>query len=423
MAVNVYEARFAEGAQICRTDPIWQHGQGAVLHISGFELPQNYRVDFSLSNTGPSIPVFCTNAFVQIPNQVLVPGRTAYAWIVYLDEVSVTTRKCIVMPVDVRSDMPCHKPEKPCGADSLMQALAAGVNKAEAYAMMAQGAVDTAARVISLDATQLAVSGCMVHVLGRPVYVTDPATEYPTWHISAGAGWYVFARISIRQGAEVGSAVTVAGAAGWLWQVGEGSVDVAIRFKTAAVAQPIVIDWGGYSETFVFMASDLAIGNLDYLASFYEYDIAPFVHWSYALTADVTFVEGKNYYTLGEDGSYSLAEVTVGEEIPAETYYNHSKLRLEGMIKNVTYVLDELMDAPLEIGLPAVPEDGHGVWYSIQMHYAGTYSCVLDPPADVQAGTTTTHSQTAGINAMELHYVHANGKKTWQMINTHTNIT
>ena len=127
-----------------------------------------------------------------------------------------------------------------------------------------------------------------------------------------------------------------------------------MRFGVTAMSQAVTVGWDGQrAETFVFRATDLAVRNLDYRTTFYLYDLAPFVTWTYALTTDATFVANKNYYTKDGD-TYTLAEVTAGAAVPADTYYTHSKVRFEGMTRNVTYKFDEIIDCPIEIALPVV---------------------------------------------------------------------
>ena len=191
-----------------------------------------------------------------------------------------------------------------------------------------------ATRVTSLSATSLAV-GTVVDAVGIPEYVSD-VSLYPEYGLT-DTGWYVFARIAARAGVTVTAATTVAGADGYVAEVGADHVDVAVRFGVTAQAREVVVSWGGDAEadSFVFKATDLGVRNLDYRTTFYLYDLEPFCVWSYALTTDANFLADKNYYTEA-DGVYTLAEVTVGEAIPANTYYCHSGVKFTGMTRNVT---------------------------------------------------------------------------------------
>jgi len=281
-------------------------------------------------------------------------------------------------------------------------------------------AQDAETRVTSLDETAIVHNGKTVNVIGIPVFVSD-VSDYSEYGI-AESGWYVFARVTSKDGTTVTDDTSVIGSAGHIATVGNNYIDVAVLFTVTAPAQTVVINWGTHVDTFIFTAYDLAVRNLDYRTTFYVYDIAEFVRWDYVLTADATFATNKNYYTLA-DGVYTLAEVTAGEAVPAETYYNHSKLHIEGMARNVTYRLNDIVDCPIEIALPEIDDDGHGAWFEIQMRYNGSYSCTLVPPtSDVKVGTVTTQLQTAGVNVVDLHYANVNGAKVWSLINTHSNI-
>lgn len=274
-------------------------------------------------------------------------------------------------------------------------------------------------RVTSLTETPLS-GGAIVEAVGIPIYVSD-VSQYAAYGITE-AGWYTFARIAAPAGLTVSAATTVTGAVGYIATAGGTHVDVAVRFGVTAMSQAVTVVWDGQlTETFVFRATDLAVRNLDYRTTFYLYDLDDFVTWTYALTTDTTFAAGKNYYTEA-DGVYTLAEVTAGATIPANTYYNHSKVRFEGMTRNVTYKLDTMIDCPIEIALPEVDDAGYGAWFEIQLRYNGSYSCTLMPPEGVKIGTVTTQAQTAGINVIDLQYTGVGGVKMWSLLNTHSNI-
>ena len=275
-------------------------------------------------------------------------------------------------------------------------------------------------RVSSLDETPL-ISG-VVQAAGIPVYVADADMENYAAYGLTEAGWYVFARITAPEGITVSAGTSVEGAAGSIITPGEAHMDVAVQFQVAAESQAVSITWAqGSADRFVFSAPDLATRNLDYRTTFYIYDIAPYAQWEFALTTDETFQENKRYYVETE-GAYVLADVTTGEAIPADTYYNHSKLKFQGMVANVTYRLDEMVDCPVEITLPEIPEDGHGAWFEIQMRYNGSYSCTLLPPEGVKIGTAQTQAQTAGVNTIDLQYTDVDDVKMWTLLNTHSNI-
>ena len=185
----------------------------------------------------------------------------------------------------------------------------------------------------------------------------------------------------------------------------------------------------------------------------------------YALTTDTTFTEGKTYYTKNEDGTYTAATVTVGEAVPADTYYeqttayvqtadatfhagvtyykkvgteyteavvttgdpipayyNHSKVTFSGMARNITYMLDEVVDCPQVYVLPEIEDDTHGCWYEIRLRHSGSFSSTLQVPEGVKVATQHTQAETEGLNMVDLHYSNVGGVKLWRFLNTHSTI-
>ena len=282
------------------------------------------------------------------------------------------------------------------------------------------GAAEKASRVSSLTDTPLA-SGEIVESVGIPVYLSaDDLSDYSAYGLT-DAGWYVIARIT-KQSGTVGQDAAVTGAAGYIATYGEDHVDVAVKFEVAAQSRAVTVTWtDGDAETFVFKASDLAVRNLDYRSTFYVYDAAPYATWSYALTTDTAFVADKNYYTE-EDGVYTLAEVTAGDAVPENTYYNHSKLTFENVPRNVTYRLDAVVDCPSEFILPEIDDNDHGAWFEIQLRHNGSYSMTLVPPEGVKVATEHTQAESAGMNMIDLHYMNVDGVKLWRFMNTHATI-
>ena len=316
-------------------------------------------------------------------------------------------------------------------------------------------------RVTSLTDTEFS-GGALIDAVGIPAYISD-VSGYAEYGIEA-PGWYVFARITPRDGSAVTPGTTVTGAAGAVLTEGADHVDVAVRFEVAAQSKKVTIDWGTYSETFVFRAPDLAIRNLDYRSTFYVYDLAPYATHTYKRSTDAAFV-GTKYYTedegvytqaavkaledipegyyteadgvytpasgyfdgtayyIEEDGEYVQAAVKAGETRPEEiVYLVHDKVRFEGMPRNVTYRYNAFIDCPVEIVLPIVEDDGYGAWYEMQLRHKEQYSTTLVPQDEgIKVATDTTPSQTKGINALMLQYASAGGAKVWRLINTHSN--
>lgn len=271
-------------------------------------------------------------------------------------------------------------------------------------------------RVVSLDDTELLVNN-VVDAKGAPAYVDD-VTQYADYNITE-TGWYVFARIRNKYGLPVTGSTHIVGADGYIAQIGADHIDVAVRFGVAGESRLVTIDWGEYTDKFIFRATDLALRNLDYRSTYVEYDIGEYVTWSYALTTDATFVRYRQYFTL-EDGEYVKADVIYGDPVPADTYYVHTLAHFEGMPRNITYMSAEIIDCPVEIVLPEIPEDGYGAWFEFRLRYDRQCSCTLIPPSDdVHITTDNLANHTAGINIIDLHYSFTGGNKSWSLISTH----
>lgn len=183
------------------------------------------------------------------------------------------------------------------------------------------------ARVISLTETQLA-SGSVIEAVGVPAYVGD-VTQYAAYGISE-TGWYIFARVLTKAGEAIEAGVTVEGADGSIITAGEDHVDIAVRFEVASMSKPVTINWGTYTETYIFKATDLAVRNLDYRVTFYVYDADQFATWEFARTENKTFV-GTQYFTE-ESGVYTQAAVKALEDIPEDTYYTHAYVLTEDSV-------------------------------------------------------------------------------------------
>ena len=140
----------------------------------------------------------------------------------------------------------------------------------------------------------------------------------------------------------------------------------------------------------------------------------------YVRTEDETFEAGKTYYSLVEN-AYVPAEVTAGEAIP--NYYVHDKLTFEGMVRNVTYNFNEVVDCPVEFILPEVTDEEHGFWFEVRCLFAGQYSMTLVPPSpDIKIATEHTQQEQKGINMINLLYTAVAGTKVWRIMNTRSTV-
>lgn len=443
-ADNIVKASFVFG-KTATTRSLRQWDYGQVLQFEGIDLPAAYTVHFANQPTNGNAKTQVGGPDgVTILDEYLTTGLPVYAW-VYLHSGADDgeTVYSVTIPVTKRprpvEDEPT--PVQQGAIDTAIAALNEGVETVEGIAEAIPQTIDAALeaakesgefdgppgrdaelradRVTSLTETPLS-GGAIVEAVGIPIYVSD-VSQYAAYGLTE-AGWYTFARIAAPAGLTVGAATAVTGAVGYIAAAGGSYVDVAVRFGVTAMSQAVTVSWDGQrTETFVFRATDLAVRNLDYRTTFYVYDIQPYATWQYALTTDTEFVADKNYYTEA-DGVYTLAEVTVGEAIPADTYYNHSKLHFEGMTRNVTYRLDEIVDCPSEIVLPEIENDTHGAWFEIQLRHAGSYSMTLLPPERVKIATEHTQAESKGMNMIDLHYLNIDGVKLWRFMNTHSTI-
>ena len=430
MRDNVLVARFCYGRRT-RTNPVTRIDYGWMLKFEGTDLPPwpiQFQVDFSNdpTNAGTSKPQLGTVDGVEVPQEYLIPGKSVYAYVYYVNEEYGygRTEYVVEIPVEAR---PSRTDEQPTPTqqtviDETIAALNTAVGQAQEAAALLENpgvAVETrpagssatgsysggtfsfgipkgeqgrdaelrADRVTSLTETPLS-GGAIVEAVGVPIYVSD-VSQYAAYGITE-AGWYTVARIAAPAGLTVSAATTITGAAGYIAAIGGAHVDVAVRFGVTAMSQAVTVSWDGQrTETFVFRATDLAVRNLDYRTTFYIYDIAPFATWSYALTSDATFAADKNYYTLS-NGVYSLASVTASEAVPAyytladETYTQATGVFEDG----VTYYTksgDVYSEATVTVG-EAIP----AYYNHSKLHFEGmtrnvTYKldAIVDCPIEI----------------------------------------
>ena len=141
------------------------------------------------------------------------------------------------------------------------------------------------------------------------------------------------------------------------------------------------------------------------------------ISWPQAITDE--FEQGETYYTC-INSEYSEAGVTAGSAIPVNLV--HDKVVIQGLVRNVTYRLNEIVDCPMEFILPEIEDDTHGCWFEIRCRHAGVYSTTLVPPDNVKIATEHTQKEEAGINMINLHYTVVDGVKIWRFMNTHSSI-
>ena len=293
-------------------------------------------------------------------------------------------------------------------------------------------------------------------------------TEYELQEVTPGASYaknvYYIDQWTEQSGVFAGTAYYLKQGGNYVQVPVFGGETIPAAYYTQAINYALTAD-----ETFAvgktyyirsgnaFVEAEVVAGEAVTVGTYYEQIIS----WPQATG---TFEDGVTYYTAPA-GVYTEAEVTVGETIPDdeycvqliswpqdiddefnanETYYTyidgeyvevyavpgakipvnlvHDKVVIQGLVRNVTYRLDEIVDCPMEFILPEIEDDTHGAWFEIRCRHAGAYSMTLMPPEGVKIATEHTQKETAGVNMINLHYTVVDGVKIWRFMNTHSGI-
>ena len=317
---NILNITFEEGKIIAKAGGLWQWDRGQKMRIFGMGIKHDAEMHLSLMEKGGNSVtlrgVYDSNLDALIAD---IPDR-------YLGQDSLIDYKLFVF-IYVRSDESSAETVYKIILNIKARPKPEGYDDDEGYQVNNE-------RVISLTETQLA-SGSVIEAVGIPTYVSD-VTQYAAYGISE-TGWYIFARVITKSGEAIEAGVTVEGADGSIITAGEDHIDIAVRFEVASMSRPVTINWGTYTETYIFKATDLAVRNLDYRTTYYVYDLAPYAEWVYRRSADLTF-SGTKYYVM-DNGEYVQAAVKARTPIPADTYYTHSCVMTEDtvFVDGVTY--------------------------------------------------------------------------------------
>ena len=137
MALNVTTAVIGSGCNTATASPsLAQWDRGQILQVSGVELPETYKVEFSNDRTLSAIPEIGTAAGVEIPNELLYSSSPITAYIVLTDTESRNTEYWVTIyvtprpfPEDMQPD-----PERQDVIDQLIAQLNDGVDRAETAA-------------------------------------------------------------------------------------------------------------------------------------------------------------------------------------------------------------------------------------------------------------------------------------------------
>lgn len=266
-------------------------------------------------------------------------------------------------------------------------------------------------RVVSLSKdTQFSSDNIVIETIDTPEYLEEKDLNLYLDYNLTSPGWYIFARINAKKNINVTNTFSISGVAGYKKpSIGATFVDVAIQFDVLAKSQLITINWGESSENFIFKATDLAVRNLDYRVTFYLYSIDDYTTWNYELTTDSAFLTNQKYY-IKNDNEYILANVTIGDNIPADTYYVHSGVTFKDFVKNVSYCCDYI-DCPVTIYLPEVDDENYGAWFEIQTQFDVARSITIVPSDGTKVSGTGVATPKAGINIINFQF--HKPTKTW----------
>ena len=149
MALNVTTAVFGENCNTATASPsLAQWDTEQVLQISGIELPDSYKVEFSTVYTRNAIPEIGDASGVAIPNVLLQRSAPITAYVVLYGENGGRNREYWITIHITPGQPPETITPDPEQADVIDQAIAAlnnGVAKAEAAATSAEGSASDAA--------------------------------------------------------------------------------------------------------------------------------------------------------------------------------------------------------------------------------------------------------------------------------------
>ena len=131
------------------TGGIYRLDEEQYLVFTDIELPESFRADFGLSETGDTISMVGTENRVLIPDELLVNAGKLHCW-VWLDtgEYGGKTAYQVIIPIKQRGDITDIQPTpaEQSTIDSLIGALNDGVDRAETAADEAGTSADEAAQ-------------------------------------------------------------------------------------------------------------------------------------------------------------------------------------------------------------------------------------------------------------------------------------
>ena len=183
MALNVTTAVFAENCNTATASPsLAQWDTEQVLQISGIDLPDSYKVEFSTVYTRNAIPAIGDASGVAIPNVLLQRSAPITAYVVLYGENGGRNREYWITIYITPGQPPETITPDPEQADVIDEAIAAlnnGVARTEAAATSAEGS--------ARDAEAAAVAVQNLSVAAETLATGEPATVEKTVDEETGA--------------------------------------------------------------------------------------------------------------------------------------------------------------------------------------------------------------------------------------------
>ena len=209
------------------TGGIYRLDEEQYLVFTDIDLPESFRADFGLSETGDTISMVGTENRVLIPDELLVNAGKLHCW-VWLDtgEYGGKTAYQAIIPIKQRGNITdIHPtPAEQSTIDSLINALNDGVERAETAADGAEESVERA----ETAAEAIPRGGTMGQVLKK---LSD--ADYDTaWADESGGGGG-----GLPSGGQVGDILTKTSAlgAGWVTPASSAEQDNTRPITSAAV--------------------------------------------------------------------------------------------------------------------------------------------------------------------------------------------
>lgn len=216
------------------TGGIYRLDEEQYLVFTDIDLPESFRADFGLSETGDTISMVGTENRVLIPDQLLIQAGKLHCW-VWLDtgEYGGKTEYHVIVPIKQRGNITDIQPTpaEQSTIDSLIDALNEGVERAETAADEAGISADEAAQSAEraeAAAEAIPPGGAMGQVLKK---LSD--ADYDTaWVDESGGGGG-----GLPSGGQVGDILTKTSAlgAGWVTPASSAEQDNTRPITSAAV--------------------------------------------------------------------------------------------------------------------------------------------------------------------------------------------